>query len=770
MKFSLPLALPRSTTSRPQPRGLRIILPLLATTLACNSSLLVPAAVAAPKVTPKAASVGADYRLGAGDGMKIVVSNHSDLDSEVVVRPDGKISLPLAGDVVAAGKTTKELAAQIESVLARTLNNARVQIVLTEAASRQASILGAVNKPASYDIKPNSRVLDLIAAAGGLSTKIGRVSGILVRNGAIIRFDLSDAFATPSGKSNIALKSGDLVQLEAQDFAKQLTVTGNVATPGAFDLRENLTVPELLAEAGGVRPGSALKRAHILRAGKVLPMDLSETESGRVSPNSPLNAFKFQPGDVLVVPVNTDRVNVMGQVTNPSLYSLSEDETQSTILKMLGIAGGPAENADLSKVTLTRFENGHSTTTTIDVKAMRDGTAPDNIFLKNNDALFVPKYTDSINVMGQVDKPGSYLLPEDATQTSLLSVLSMAGGPAENADLTKVALTRTENGRTTTTTINAKAMRDGTAPDNVFLKNNDALFVPIYNATVSIVGPVDKPGVYLVQENQTLLSLLAQAGTISRDAGLRRAYILRDGTQIPIDLYPGLVAGALDPKIANFRLQNGDGIYIPNTADGVTITGAVTKPGPYSLNDDLTVVALLARAGNQTPEAALSKAYVIRKGINIPLDLNVFLSGDTSQPSLTGFRLQPGDTLFVPENKVFYAVVGQVSTPGKFPYPDRPADATVLRALINAGGQLSGRGEGNANLKDAGILREVNGRVIAIPVNLQAMFNNRASDKKDGIGQNFVLQPYDVLYVPAKGKKFGLADGLAAASVFRIFG
>lgn len=657
-------------------RELRMVLPLLAITVACSSNLLVPAAVAAPAAV--VAPGGADYRLGVGDSIGITVSNHPDINSDVTVRPDGKISVAQAGDVAAVGKTTKQLAAQIETILARTLNNARVQVILKTAAARQASILGAVNKPAIYDIKPNSRVLDLIAAAGGLNTKPNRVSGSIVRNGAIIRFDLPEAFNKPGGSSNVAIKPGDLLQLEARDFTKQLTVTGNVAAPGAFDLRENLTVPELLAQAGGVRAGAALKRAHILREGKVISLDLSEAQSGNLSPNSPLNTFEFQPGDVLVVPENTDSVNVMGQVARPSSYPLSED----------------------------------------------------------------------------------------AMQKSILNVLAQAGGPSENADLSKVSLTRNENGQPTTTTINVKAMRDGTAPDNVFLKDNDALFVPKYDARVTVTGPVDKPGSYPIEEGQTLLSLLAQAGNPSRDAGLRKAYILRDGVQIPVDLYPALVEGAIDPEIAGFRLQSGDGIYIPDTSDQVTITGAVTKPGPYSLTDDLTVVSLLARAGNQTSDAALNKAYVIRKNVPIPLDLNVFLSGDTSQPSLTGFRLKPGDTLVVPENKVFYAVLGQVKTPNKFAYPDNPADANVLRALVNAGGPISGTG--GADLKDAVLVRDINGQRNVVPINLNELFKPKKNKKPEEQTQNLLLLPGDVLFVPAKGRGFQLGDLLGAASVFNL--
>ncbi len=666
--FSFPLA--RAARCRALLRGLSVAAPLCAAIFAGNGGIAMPVAIAAPLVEPG----GADYRLGVGDTIQVTVSNHPDVDSEVVVRPDGKISVPRAGDLLASGKTAKQLAAQIQTALARTLNNARVQVILKTAAPRQASILGAVFKPSPYDIKPDWRVLDLIAVAGGPNTKVSRISASIVRDGSIIPFNLADALSNPGGKSNIAVRPGDVVQLNAADFARQLTVTGNVISPGAFDLNENLTVPELLAQAGGIREGAALRRAHVLRAGRPIPLDLSEAQSGQLAPDSPLNTFQFQPGDVLVVPENTARVNVMGQIARPS----------------------------------------------------------------------------------------SYPLPEDRTQTSILNVMAQAGGPTEDADLTKVALTRTENGEATTQTINVKAIRDGNAPDTVFLRDNDALFVPKYDARVTITGPVDKPGAYTIQEGQTLLSLLAEAGNPTREAALRKAYVLRDGTQIPVDLYPALVEGAIDPKVAGFRLQRGDGIYIPNISEQVTVTGAVSKPGPYSLTDDLTVVSLLARAGNQATNAALSRAYVIRKGITIPLDLTVFLSGDTTQPSLTGFRLQPGDTLVVPENKVFYAVLGQVNNPGTFAYPENPNDATVLNALFKAGGPASTVGDNGANLKEARIVRVINGQVTPYAVDLRTLLGDKG-DPKNATSQNFALQPNDLLYIPSKGRGFRIGDVLAPA-------
>ena len=118
----------------------------------------------------------------------------------------------------------------------------------------------------------------------------------------------------------------------------------------------------------------------------------------------------------------------------------------------------------------------------------------------------------------------------------------------------------------------------------------------------------------------------------------------------------------------------------------------------------------------------------------------------------------------MPENKVVYAVWGQVSRPGTFAYPDTPAEATVLRALSNAGGPVSVGREGGANLRDARIIRtSAVGQVTAIPINLNDLFN----DRKGATNQNLVLLPGDALYIPSKGRSFQLGDVLGPALALR---
>ena len=174
--------------------------------------------------------VASDYRLSVGDTLQITVSNHPDVNSDAVVRPDGKITLPRAGDVLAAGKTAPQLAKEIERILARTLNNARVQVIVKSAAVQQAVVSGAVKAPGPYPFKTAMRVVDLISLAGGLSTKATRIKGRIIRRGRDIPLQVADAIADPTSAANLPLRADDLVILDAQDFAKQLTVTGEVNT------------------------------------------------------------------------------------------------------------------------------------------------------------------------------------------------------------------------------------------------------------------------------------------------------------------------------------------------------------------------------------------------------------------------------------------------------------------------------------------------------------------------------------------------------------
>lgn len=634
---------------------------------AATKTSRVPAARVATKTST-------DYLLGPEDVLDISVSNHPDLNTSVTVRPDGKITLPRAGEVVVKGKSASALGLEIQTRLARTLNNARVQVLLKQARVRQARIIGAVKATGTFPISNGSRVLDLIAQAGGLTTKSNRVSSRVVRAGNVIPFDLSRAVIEPGSSQNIALLPDDVVELDALDYSKQITVLGSVKTPGAYDLDEGLTVIGLLARAGGPLETAALRKAQVLRGGKPVLSDLSPAVGGQLPPDSPLAHFLFQPGDVLSIPENTDRFSVQGEVVKPSYYLLPENPSDASVLKSLSQAGGPLADGDLEHVTITRRRGTQTQSIAINAAMILAGRAPDNVVLLPDDVLFVPK-----RVIRQI----------------------------------------------------------------------------------SVIGPVAKPGSYPINDGSTLLSVLADAGNPVSGAGLSRAYILRRGVQMPLNLRPAVVDRLVTPDIANFKLEDGDSLVIPDVRGQVQVNGQVLRAGAYDLDDDLTVMSLLSKSGGPTDTAALSRAYVMRQGKRIEFDLHGTTAG-TFDPAMASFRFEPGDQLVVPQNQLRYAVIGQVAKPAYYPYPENPADATILNAITEAGGPT--QGAGGASLSKAGILRTVNGQQQLIQVDIAQMF------KTGKMASNFQLKPGDVLYIPPKKTGgIGIRDLFAPLALLRGF-
>lgn len=155
-----------------------------------------------------------DYRLGPGDKLRIEVYKDPQLSQSVQVRPDGKITLPLVGDVEATGKTPLELRDSLAKSLKEFMNNPTVTVIVVEAMSSQVTVMGEVSKPGALQIFGPTNIVQVIAMAGGFkefaNTKDVRVLRQKANGGVeTIRFnykDLINGDAKP-----VLLRSGDTV-------------------------------------------------------------------------------------------------------------------------------------------------------------------------------------------------------------------------------------------------------------------------------------------------------------------------------------------------------------------------------------------------------------------------------------------------------------------------------------------------------------------------------------------------------------------------------
>jgi len=156
-----------------------------------------------------------DYVIGADDVLAIMYWREKDLTTEVVVRPDGKISLPLLNDVQAAGLTPAQLRDRLTEEARRYVEDPNVTVVVHEIHSRNVYITGDIGHAGPYPLTGPMTVLQLIAVAGGLGTYADGKKIIIVRteNGRQVTypFNYKDVVTRKSLKQNIELKPGDTV-------------------------------------------------------------------------------------------------------------------------------------------------------------------------------------------------------------------------------------------------------------------------------------------------------------------------------------------------------------------------------------------------------------------------------------------------------------------------------------------------------------------------------------------------------------------------------
>ena len=109
-----------------------------------------------------------DYKLGAGDKLRVEVYKQDQLSQSLQVRPDGKITLPLVGDVTAAGQTSLELRDSLTTALKEYVQNPVVTVIVQEAVSAQVHLIGEVASPGTQVLNGSTTVLQALARAGGL--------------------------------------------------------------------------------------------------------------------------------------------------------------------------------------------------------------------------------------------------------------------------------------------------------------------------------------------------------------------------------------------------------------------------------------------------------------------------------------------------------------------------------------------------------------------------------------------------------------------------
>ena len=163
-----------------------------------------------------------DYIIGPEDVLEIAVWKNAELSKQVTVRPDGRISLPLIGDVMATGRTPTELTEEISKRLKEYKENPNVSIVVQGVNSYNIFVLGEVTKPGKLPLKTKTTLLQAITIAGGLTAVAARNKMVVFRLGEHgkteerIKASYDDIVLRDGSNQNIELKPGDTIVVQAE--------------------------------------------------------------------------------------------------------------------------------------------------------------------------------------------------------------------------------------------------------------------------------------------------------------------------------------------------------------------------------------------------------------------------------------------------------------------------------------------------------------------------------------------------------------------------
>ncbi|MDA8577133.1 SLBB domain-containing protein [Schleiferiaceae bacterium] len=441
------------------------------------------------------------------------------------------------------------------------------------------------------------------------------------------------------------------------------------------------------------------------------------------------NFYQFEKGQFALT-LTTSRtltIQITGAVAQPGSYTLS---AYNTAFNALIAAGGPDKLGTIRNIQV--INGGRSKT--LDVyEYLFNPSKQKDYYLQNNDIIYVPFIGDLIEIEGSVKQVGVYEMQAKETFTDLLKY---SGGYLNDALEGEIQLVRKNADGSFVKEYNGDALSSLTFEDG------DKVIVATQTSDrkdyVEVGGLVDYPGVYGIKDYPTLKTLLEKVG-LRDETRLDVGYLTRlrsDGTtQLESFSLTAVLAGEID-----MALQAEDVIKILDSRNyvdrsTVSISGEVRNPGSYTIDENVTIPALIDLSDGLTQEAKQDAAYIFRTYPNGETEV-IAVSLDDAE-----FSFQDKDQLRILSERTFYdgaviSISGEVKIPLEIPFDQDIS----LREVVELAGGLTFAGDSTQLVVYRMAFEGLNiGELQEIPLNLS----------RDG---DFIFSPFDALVVR---RKFG---------------
>jgi protein involved in polysaccharide export with SLBB domain len=601
--------------------------------------------------------VGPDYVLGTGDTVSVDLWGGVARRFRSVVDREGRLSLPEVGPLLVAGKSLAEVQESVQKTLRTQFKDVSADVSLSRLRTIRVYVVGDVLKPGAYDVGSLSTPLNALFAAGG-PTGRGSLRILKQYRGDQLVQDVDVYDLLLHGvKGNIQrLENGDTVI--APPLGPEITIEGMVRRPAIYELKDEKTLADAFALAGGLLPTATLRHVEVQRVvahqkRTMLSLDIPQEDTAD-QVTKQLESFQIQDGDKIrifpIAPYNQDAVYLEGHVVRPGKYSFHDGIRVTDLIgSYKDLLPEPAlQYGEIIRLSLPDYRP------TVQSFSVAEALAD-----PKNSPLLDPLDTvqifgrydfenpPNVSVLGDVRSPGNYRTSGDI---HLSDAVHLAGGLLPDAQASDAQVFRYMPD-STLKILNVKlsSALEGNPVDNIMLSSRDRVLIhknaaAADLAAVTIKGEVVRPGRYPLTADMKVSDLIRAAGGLKQSADLKTAdlthFVWKDekqvtGEQEQVSLASALAAGdsasngilnnaamttapSNGVPSSNPSLNNGDVLTIrqvPNWQDlgaSMTVRGEVVHPGSYGIRPGERLSSVLMRAGGFGPAAYPYGALLMR--------------------------------------------------------------------------------------------------------------------------------------------------------------
>jgi polysaccharide export outer membrane protein len=243
----------------------------------------------------------ADYLIGEGDTLMISVWGEKELTLEAMVRPDGKISFPTVGEVMAANSTVKDLQSTLTGKIGKIVKNPIVTVMVTGITNNKVYLFGGGVNVGIFALTQRTSLLQLLCQIEDVR-KADLKRAYVLRRGKKVKEDFFKLYIQGDTTDDIAIESNDIIYIPANvNVSKNVYVMGAVNMPKYVEYRDGLTVMEAILEAGGFTRYANQNETMIYRKEGARDITISARMKKLINNGDITQNVRLQPGDYIVV-------------------------------------------------------------------------------------------------------------------------------------------------------------------------------------------------------------------------------------------------------------------------------------------------------------------------------------------------------------------------------------------------------------------------------------------------------------------------------------